>query len=372
MTSQLVKQIHDSDWQGVLYVTGGGSGLLQSLLTAPGASATLLEARVPYSAAALAQLIGGVESSVEIGTAGALGMTALARARELAEATGSGKGRAFGFGLTAALETERARRGENRAHMCVQTLHATHRLTIHLAKGRGRPSEEVLIARLALEFLHNCLLGSRDYRPQLGQGDAFDSDTARVDERTSDLVWGNLRRLCLAASEQPPKAILSGAFHPIHAGHEAMMSYAQDRLGCPVALELCVANADKPPLDYVEINRRVEALIDKGELWLTRLPLFVQKAEAFEKVTFLVGADTLIRIADAKYYRDEADRQNSFRRFADLGVRFLVFARVFGDGFQALEDLDLPPSLRGLCEGVPKDEFRMDVSSSEVRGEVRD
>lgn len=363
--------MHASSWQGVLYVTGGGSGLLSSLLTTPGASATVLEARVPYSAEALEGLIGAFQSSAGMATAGALAVRAFARARGLAAHTAGPKDQVFGLGLTAALETERARRGPNRAHVCVQTLLSTHRFTIHLAKGRGRRAEEALVARLALGFMHECLLGSGEYRPQLAQGDASDGAVGIADESLRDLLWGDANSLSLGTTGERPKAVLSGSFNPFHAGHEAMISFAEDRLGCPVALELCVANADKPPLDYVEINRRVEALIDKGDLWLTRLPLFAQKAEAFGEVTFLVGADTLIRIAEVTYYGDESDREDRFRRFAELGVRFLVFARKFGGGIQALEALDLPPSLRVLCDGVGEDEFRVDLSSSEVRGETQ-
>lgn len=362
----LAKEIHASDWQGVLHVTGGGSGLLSDLLTTPGASASVLEASIPYGSASLRDLIGGFESSADIGTAGALGVTAFARARELA---GESMSQLFGFGLTAALQTERSRRGENRAHMCVQTLRSTSRLTIQLAKGRGRSAEEAFVARLALEFLHECLLGSGEYRPRLAEGDTASIEEASADQHLISLVWGDVPSLCLGKSGKRPKALLSGAFNPFHAGHAAMILYAQRRLDCPVALELCIANADKPPLDYVEIDRRVGALVHRGDLWLTRLPLFTQKAKVFGDVTFLVGTDTLVRIADAKYYRDESDREEKFRRFADRDVRFLVFAREFGGSFQALGDLSLPQSLSVLCEGVPEEEFRLDLSSSQMRSE---
>lgn len=364
---RLVKGIHASDWQGVFYVTGGGSCLISTLLTTPGASATVLEAGVPYSAESLQGLIGRVESSAQVGTAGALAVKAFAKARELTARSGTSHDQLFGFGCSAALETERARRGQNRAHLCVQTLLTTRRLTMHLARGRGRQAEEAVVAQLALEFLHACLLGTEDASSQLAQEGALIREAANADERLANLVWGDANLLCLSTTAARPKAILSGSFNPFHAGHEAMISYAQKRLGCPVALELCIANADKPPLDYVEINRRSEALRDKGDVWLTRLPLFTQKVEAFGEVTFLVGADTLIRIADAKYYQDQATREAEFRRLAERGARFLVFARAFDNEYQGLEDLNLPQSLRELCDGVRKDEFRMDLSSSQMR-----
>ena len=50
--------LHASPWQGVLHITGGGARLLAELLTTPGASATVLEATVPYAESALAELLG--------------------------------------------------------------------------------------------------------------------------------------------------------------------------------------------------------------------------------------------------------------------------------------------------------------------------
>ena len=45
----LIQQLHESPHQLVLAVTGGGSLAISGLLTRPGASATVLEAVVPYS-----------------------------------------------------------------------------------------------------------------------------------------------------------------------------------------------------------------------------------------------------------------------------------------------------------------------------------
>ena len=50
--------LHQSPWQGVLHITGGGASLLTDMLSTPGASATVLEAKVPYAGAALADLLG--------------------------------------------------------------------------------------------------------------------------------------------------------------------------------------------------------------------------------------------------------------------------------------------------------------------------
>jgi len=48
-------------------------------------------------------------------------------------------------------------------------------------------------------------------------------------------------------------------------------------------------------------------------------------------------------------------------------VRFLAFGRTSGDRFLGLDDVELPPRLRSLSTGVPEAEFRVDISSTEVR-----
>jgi hypothetical protein len=82
---------------------------------------------------------------------------------------------------------------------------------------------------------------------------------------------------------------------------------------------------------------------------------------------FVVGADTVLRIAVAKYYPTTAARDAAIEEIQQLGCRFLVFGRVVHGHFQSLADLDLPPRLAALCEPVPEAAFRADVSSTEIR-----
>ena len=56
--TERAERLHASHWQGVVYLTGGGSPLLSDLLSVPGASNTVLEAAVPYAAKALSDLLG--------------------------------------------------------------------------------------------------------------------------------------------------------------------------------------------------------------------------------------------------------------------------------------------------------------------------
>jgi hypothetical protein len=101
---------------------------------------------------------------------------------------------------------------------------------------------------------------------------------------------------------------------------------------------------------------------------LTRAATFVEKARLMPGCLFIVGADTLIRIADPRYYGgDRAQRDAAIVELADLGCRFLVFGRPLDGSFLALAELNLPAGLRALCDDVSESEFRANVSSSELR-----
>src|SRR5205823_7907670 len=84
VSQTLIEQIHKSGRQLVLAVTGGGSGAISALLQVPGASASVLEAIVPYAATALADWLGGrPDQYCSERTARAMAMAAVERARQL-------------------------------------------------------------------------------------------------------------------------------------------------------------------------------------------------------------------------------------------------------------------------------------------------
>ena len=56
--TQRARLLHDADWQGVFYLTGGGTSFLEEVLTTAGASRTVLDVRIPYASGALAEMLG--------------------------------------------------------------------------------------------------------------------------------------------------------------------------------------------------------------------------------------------------------------------------------------------------------------------------
>jgi nicotinamide mononucleotide (NMN) deamidase PncC len=381
-TEQLVSQIHAAPLRLVLVASGGGSRAIAELLEVPGASRTLLEAVVPYCDAAMIDLLGGrPEQFCSPRTARAMAVAAWRRAVKHAGGEGNSTEPA-GVACTASLASDRPKRGPHRAHVAVQTVERTAAWSLELQKGRRtRRAEEQLVAGLVLNAVAEAAgVGQRPDLPLL-EGEQIEHEQIVAPRAWQALMLGRIESLCTGnvptpgdeasgASEPivPSAVIFPGAFNPLHAGHCRMAELAGEILGAPVAMEISILNVDKPPLDYLEIARRLRQFPPGQAVWLTRAATFVEKSGLFPGAMFVAGADTLRRIADPRYYAgDAAACREALRQIAARGCRFLVFGRLEGEAFTRLADLALPPLLGELCREVPPEQFREDVSSTALR-----
>ena len=374
--SERAKLLHDSPWRGVFHLTGGGAGFLSEMLGVAGASRTVLEARVPYSAASLAELLGGQPEQACSGpTARAMAMAALQRALHLAqsaEAPPAGPNAVpaadhiFGFAATASLATDRAKRGPCRAHVAVQTLVQTSHAS--LALSGERPAQE---AALVEHCWRTLLLALKLEAPeQLRAGEAGKIEQVLAPKPWRSLISGASRAIFIeqdrgTPSEQCSELLFPGAFNPLHEGHRRMMAIAEAKTGLSGAFELSVRNIDKPLLDYIEIQRRLAQF--QHPVWLSRMPSFVEKANRFPGATFIVGIDTLVRIANRRYYGGDAELERALAALAERKARFLVFGRTLNGAFRGLAEVELPAALRQMCVAVSEAEFRADISSTALR-----
>ena len=383
--SERAKLLHDSPWRGAFHLTGG-AGLLSELLGVAGASRTVLEAKVPYAAASLAELLGGQPEQACSGpTARAMAMAALQRALQLAQSAepsavedaeappahpnampAPDADHIFGFAATASLATDRAKRGPCRAHVAVQTLAQTSHASIALS-GERAAQEAALVEHCWRTLLSALKL---EMTEKMVAAKAGKIDLVQAPKPWRNLISGGSEAVLVGpSSEAPPHQgsalLFPGAFNPLHEGHRRMMALAEAKTGLVGAFELSVRNIDKPLLDYIEIQRRLAQF--EQPVWLTRLPTFVEKANRFPGATFVVGIDTLVRIANPGYYGGSAELDRALAALADRKARFLVFGRTLKGTFQGLAQVKLPPALRQMCVAVSEAEFRADVSSTALR-----
>jgi hypothetical protein len=147
-----VTVIHAAPPRLVYIFAGAGSLALYWLHAPAGSSRTVLEALDCYAPQALAEAAGGVPAqAVSAETVTALATRALARAATLS----TDEGPLLGVACTAAIATERARRGADRAFVAVcGSAGCTHyALTLReagVAGGRDRYGQEELASRLVL------------------------------------------------------------------------------------------------------------------------------------------------------------------------------------------------------------------------------
>src|SRR5215210_3275635 len=148
---QIVKQIHDSAHKLVFEFTGAGSLALFQLHSVAGSSRTILEATDRYASTALVDLLGQVpEQFVSKETAVAMAAQAYRRAMRLA-APGTA---CLGVACTAAIATDRVRRGEDRCWIAVRDSVGVSSYGLVMIKGaRDRLGEEQLVSQLLLRAI---------------------------------------------------------------------------------------------------------------------------------------------------------------------------------------------------------------------------
>jgi hypothetical protein len=426
---QLVQQIHDSPMRIVLAASGGGSRAIADLLEVPGGSRTLLEAVVPYSPAAMVAWLGGTpDEFCSAATARAMAMAAFHRARryEAADravssgqwpvASGQGSGvrdqgpdtpnlqickspnsnsqspipspavicphpnplpkgegtegaAVAGIACTASLASDRPKHGPHRIHIALQTVSLTAAWHLQLQKDRRtREEEERLAGRMLLNVVAAACGIPERLTLELLEDEHVAESRTEAPPAWQDLLLGNVETVRVGPGEAVPRVVFPGAFNPLHDGHRRMIQLAQDILKQPTAVEIAIVNVDKPPLDYMEIERRLGQFPGEQVVYLSRAATFEAKSRLFAGATFVVGIDTLRRIGDPHYYGDSTSACESvIDQIAARGCRFLVFGRDFGTGFLRLCDLTLPEPLRAICREVPPEAFREDVSSTAIR-----
>lgn len=220
-------------------------------------------------------------------------------------------------------------------------------------------------------------------------------------------------------SVTPLKTTISGSPNCSEKRRSTDFDNADSWKRIPVVFEIAAINADKPPLPREEIIRRVRqfdpflnpalkaAGLTNFAVCVTSEPLFLQKSNLFLDCKFLIGSDTMSRIINPKYYGGDPgaeqranelpaeegaaellrlQQQRAYAMVSALTIimerncRFIVGGRVTDqlgsaeERFVTLQNafdssaVSLPSSLgAALFEGLTEDEFRVDLSSTEIR-----
>ncbi len=383
---QLISALHGSGRKAALAITGGGSGAVGELLRVPGGSRLLIEAQVPYDEQALATFLGFAPAQAcSSDTAIAMAQGARARAARLMSAGTD----LVGLGATAALVSDRPRRGEHRFHIAFANTAGPNSTGAHctcvLAKGRrDRAAEEDLVSRAIILWLARaCGIAAPSPRSLIDADEHYAETVVPAGDMAWDtidqLLAGELDRVTvqpdgqMMLSSPQPFVLFPGSFNPMHEGHVSLARVAEEHRQQPLAFEISVTNVDKPPLAGETVRYRLSQFAWRSPVELTRAPTFLEKSRLFPSTTFVIGADTAERLVAPKYYGDDELRMHvALEEIANSGSSFLVAVRIDAAGrVRALNDIPVPRRYADLFTEIPEHRFRFDISSSEIRARRR-
>lgn len=394
---ELIFQIHKSPCKVVLAITGGGAEIIGELLRHGSGSATVLDAVVPYSTDSMDRFLGRKpEKYCSEKTARLMAMVAYQRALELSKANEFAGQEIIGIGATCKLKAENEREGrKHEIHVAIQAACKTGVSSLELTADRTREEEEKIAALLVFNVLaRHCVVSEIDLSDVIETGEEKNEEVIEkyefVSRPVGDLLKqrkisqdNNYETLSMArinlkepeAFEEPGESgepekirlVFPGSFDPCHRNHVLMARLASEKLGEPVHFEISLTNVDKPPIDFISLNQRLDSLrIHKNEnfmggICLTNAPLFLQKADLFPDSTFIIGADTFNRLFDAKYYGGTVNIPAILKHFKEKNIRFMVFHR-------KSTEFCINPDVPEFCEIVSLDKYEDDgTSSTEIR-----
>ena len=158
MNDQLIEKIQASGYKAAIVISGGGISALHALLLHPGASRFVLEAQIPYSPEAMFDYLGEeMEQFCSEKAAATMAGRAFERAL-ICRMAGREHFPIVGIACTAALATNRQRRGHDRAYLCLKARHSQKTRSLELSPGsRVGQDEEVgsVLLNMIAEFVGN-------------------------------------------------------------------------------------------------------------------------------------------------------------------------------------------------------------------------
>lgn len=370
--------------------TGAGAGIANLIWQVPGASRLLVAYDYPYHRGVFNLLVGrdwaaSGQSYCSPAAAAALAQASYLKVQQaLFETGGPPMQSLIGVGLTAAAATARHLRGGTRFHAAVRTAAGTALVSATMDQetvGRvdGGAICDLTVLNLILQAAGLEQIATPD-APCLeaAPSDCLDpvSGTWRPQPWQPDLTGLAAAPVLIGLDGRATPAgdkldrerhiIYPGSFNPVHFAHDANAAAIRQLTGKEPVFEISANNADKAAVDDGELARRASQMAGRWPVILARdLPRFVDKVRRYNGCSFLVGADTALRVLDPRFYPAGADGvRETLQTFAAHGAKFYVSPRLVDGQLVTCDRLPVADEFRGLFIPVSG---RWDVSSTQLR-----
>jgi len=361
---EIIQKIHSSPFRFVLVSSGGGTNAISEILKVPGASKSVLEAYVPYAKESLDYyLLKQPDHYCSLGTTLSMAAKAYSAAKKIDPNTNPKN--LLGVAVTASLATNYSKKGEHKFFIAIQTYKYSSSFSYSFVKGElsREEEEQVVTDHIIKAIAQSCKVQNHI----IYENSSLKIKTVEAEKNWVKLVDNKID--FVSSSNRIPELIFPGSFNPFHSGHNSMSELAEKKTGLGLAYEICIQNADKPPLSYHEIEKTLNQF-DRGHEWvLTKAGKFTDKAALFPNSVFIIGADTLTRILDEKFYLNRQDMLNQLDFFNSHNINFLVFGRKIKNNFIGLDSVTIPEHIAKRFSGFGEEIFRDDISSTLIRKE---
>ena len=361
---EIIQKIHSSPFRFVLVSSGGGTNAISEILKVAGASESVLEAYVPYAKESLDYyLLKQPDHYCSLDATLSMAAKAYSAAKKIAP--GTNPKNLLGVAVTASLATNYSKKGEHKFFIAIQTYKYSSSFSYSFVKGEFTREEEeqVVTDHISKAIAQSCEVQNH----KISENSSLKIKTVEAEKNWVKLVDSKID--FVSSSHRIPELIFPGSFNPFHSGHNSMSELAEKKTGLGLAYEICIQNADKPPLSYHEIEKTLNQFNHGHEWVLTKAGKFTDKAALFPNSVFIIGADTLTRILDEKFYLNRQDMLNQLDLFNSHNINFLVFGRKIKNNFIDLDSVTIPEHIDKRFSGFGEEIFRDDISSTLIRKE---
>ena len=247
---EIIQKIHSSPFRFVLVSSGGGTNAISEILKVPGASKSVLEAYVPYAKESLDYyLLKQPDHYCSLGTTLSMAAKAYSAAKKIDPYTNPKN--LLGVAVTASLATNYSKKGEHKFFIAIQTYKYSSSFSYSFVKGElSREEEEQVVT----DHIINAIAQSCEVQNHtISENSSLEIKTVEAEKNWVKLVDSKID--FVSSSNRIPELIFPGSFNPFHSGHNSMSELAEKKTGLGLAYEICIQNADKPPLSYHEIEK---------------------------------------------------------------------------------------------------------------------
>ncbi len=351
--------------------TGAGAGAQNMIWQTPGCSKYFTGATFPYGHEQLTDFLGyAPEKSVCEDVAIEMAMMAYYNAYQYGISNG-GEDDCIGFGCTAAVATNRERKGDYVAYVSSCSEAGVSVWEIPLERTIG-VYNRMYQGDVISQFIYDIAIDNK-----YGSADSYKEN--KVGNRAKELLLS--RSYWTSTGKRKPvddfksqvidpvtdtqsrigRAIYPGAFNPPHAAHLEIARVTNS------VFNIEISPPHKSSLTVPEILQRLKLLKHHDVLLTDGLPLYLDKSNAFPGNPLVLGADSLVRMLDPKWGPDpikiiQAMSQNETRLY-------IVGREVDGKYISANEAIALIPESGSCYDIVPVElgpEFQ-GYSSSAIR-----